>query len=139
MLKAPTTQPHKHTTTKMSHHRPTLERLCPLSSWLGQWCPQIMAPLLPIGSRKAHTIGFGGTAVSSPVWGANASPIKNREEGVALALGGRQSSKILNKQLIVGGRGMGEVRVEAHWGGSAWGETPQLFGVANQMTKNFII
>ncbi len=92
-----------------------------------------MALLLPIGSRKARAIQFGSTAVSSPVWGANASPIKNREEGGALALGGRQSSKILNNQWIVGGSGMGDVsvRAEARWGGSAWGDTVQWFGVTN--------
>ncbi len=47
-----------------------------------------MVPLLPIGSRKARAIRFGGAAAASHVWGANASPIKNREEGGALALGG---------------------------------------------------
>jgi hypothetical protein len=86
-----------------------------------------------------HAIGFGGTAVSSPVWGANTSPIKNGEEGGALALGGRQSSKILNNQLIVNRSGMGDIRAEARWGEGAWGDTVQLFGVANQMTKIIII
>jgi hypothetical protein len=98
-----------------------------------------MVPLLPIGSCKEHAIGFGGAAVGSPVWGANASPIKNRAKGTALALGGCQSSKILNNQLIVGGSSMGDVRAEAHWGGSMWGDTVQLIGVANQMTKKLII
>jgi hypothetical protein len=90
-----------------------------------------MVPLLPIGSRKARTIGFGSTAVSSPVWGANASPIKNREESKALVLGVCQSIKILNNQLIVGGRGSGDVRAEARWGGSTWGDTIQFFGLVN--------
>ncbi len=98
-----------------------------------------MVPLLPIGSRKACAIGFGGATVGSHVWGANASPIKNREEGGALALGGRQSIKKLNNQLIVAGSGMWDVRAEAHRGGSAWGDTIQLFGEANQITKNLIM
>jgi hypothetical protein len=68
-----------------------------------------------------RAIRFGGAAVGSPVWGTSASPIKNREEGGAL----------LNNQLIVGGSGMGDVRAEGRWGGSAWGDTIQLFGVVN--------
>jgi hypothetical protein len=68
-----------------------------------------MVPLLPIGSRKALAIGFGSATVGSHVWGTNASPIKNREEGGALALGCRQSIKILNNQLIVDGGGMWDI------------------------------
>jgi hypothetical protein len=94
-----------------------------------------MPPLLPLGTRKAHTVGFGGTAVGSPVWSTNASPIKISEEDGALALGGGQSIKILNNQPIVGGRGRGDVGADARWGGSAWGDTIQSFGVVNQMTK----
>jgi hypothetical protein len=105
----------------MSCRHPTLQRLYSLSPWLGQWYPQIMAPLLPIGSRKACAIGFGSTAVSSPVWGANVSPIINREEDRALALGGCQSINILNNQLLVGGSGRGDVRAEARQGGGVMG------------------
>jgi hypothetical protein len=32
---------------------------------------------------------------------------------------------------------MGDVRAEAHRAGSAWGDTVQSFGVANQTTKKF--
>ena len=78
-----------------------------------------MAPPLPIGPGKARAIGLGGAAVCSPVWGANASPIKNSEEGRALALGGRQLIKIPNTQLLVGGSGRGDGRVEARGGESA--------------------
>ncbi len=130
-----TTQPHKHTTTKMSRRRPTLQWLCLLSPWVEQRYPQVMVPLLPIGTRKVRTIGLGGAAVGSPIWGANASPIKNREEGGALALGGCQSIKILNNQWIVGRSSRGDVRAEVHWWGSTWGDTIQLSGAANQMTK----
>ncbi len=114
-----TIQLHKHTTTKMSHRRPALQWLCLLSPWVGQRYPQLMAPLLPIGTRKVCAIEFGVTAVGSTIWGANASPIKNREEGGALALGGHQSIKILNNQWIVGGSSRGDVRAEAH----QWGST----------------
>jgi hypothetical protein len=62
------------------------------------------------------------------------APSKNREEGRALALGGRQSIKIPNNQLIVGGSGRGDVRAVARGGVSTWGDTIPLFGVANETT-----
>ncbi len=90
----PTTHNTHNRTTKMDHCRPTLQRLCPLSPWVGQRHQQLMAPPLPMGPCKACTIGLGSAAVGSPVWGTKAaSPIKNREDGRVLALGGRQSSK----------------------------------------------
>ncbi len=55
---------------------PTLQRLCPLTPCVGQRCPQLMVPLLPIVSHKAHAFGFGGAMVGLPVCGANTSPIK---------------------------------------------------------------
>ncbi len=82
-----------------------------------------MALLLSIGSCKLRAIGFCGASAGSPVWGANASPIKNREEGGALALGSHQSSKILNNQQIVGRSGVGNVRAEVRRGGSACGDS----------------
>ncbi len=49
-----------------------------------------MAPLLPVSSRKAHAIGLGVAVVISFLFGMPAlAPLKNREDGVALALGGR--------------------------------------------------
>ncbi len=87
-----------------------------------------MAPSLPIGSCKVHTIGFGDAAVGSPVWGANTSSIKNREEGRALALGGHQSIKILNNQLIVGGSGRGDDIAEVHGGGARGGTLSNHLG-----------
>ena len=36
-----------------------------------------------------------------------------------------------NNQPIVGETGRGGVKVEAHWAGSAWGDTVPSFGVAN--------
>jgi hypothetical protein len=90
----PTTHNTHIRTTKMDHWRPTLQWLCPLSPWVGQRHQQLMAPPLPMGPYKARAIGLGGAAVGSPVWGTNtASPIKNKEEGGALALGGCRSSK----------------------------------------------
>jgi hypothetical protein len=63
-------QPHnttQHSTTiKMSYH-PTSQQLCPLSPWVGQWRPQILAPRLPMvplqvpGTRFAH--GMAGSLV----------------------------------------------------------------------------
>ncbi len=47
-----------------------------LPLWVRQRHQQLMAPPLPMGPCKACAIGLGGAAVGSPVWGANASPIK---------------------------------------------------------------
>ncbi len=64
------------------------------------------------------------------------APLKNREEGGALVLGGHQSIKILNNQLIVGRSGRGGVLERRCAGGyRARGDTVQLFGVANETTK----
>ena len=61
-----------------------------------------MALPLPISWLKVCAIGFVSAMVGSLVWGANASPIKKRVEGRALALGGHQSIKTHNNQLRVG-------------------------------------
>ena len=47
-----------------------------------------MAPPLPMGPCKARTIGLGGAAAGSLVWGANASPINQLRDDGASALGG---------------------------------------------------
>jgi hypothetical protein len=98
-----------------------------------------MAPLLPIGSCKAHAIKFGSATVGSHVWGTNASPIKNREEGGPLTLDGCHLVVRHNNQPIVGGSNRRDVREEACWAGSAWGDTVQSFGVPNWTTKNYKI
>jgi len=48
----------------------------PLPPWVGQRRHQIMAPPLPMVPCKARTIGLGGAAVGSPVWGAKMQPIE---------------------------------------------------------------
>jgi hypothetical protein len=73
----------------MSHATLPSTGFSSLPPWVGQRHHQIMAPPLPIGLRKAHVIGLGGTTVGSLVWGTNASLIKNREEDGAMALGDR--------------------------------------------------
>ncbi len=82
----PTTHNKQHTTTEMDHCHPTLQQLFPLSPWIGQQRQQLMAPQLPMGPCKARTIGLGDATVGSPVWGANASPIKilRGREGLGL-------------------------------------------------------
>ena len=59
------THTHTHTHThktqythnnKLSHHRPILQRLCPLSPWAGQRCSQYMVPWLPMGPYQARGV-----------------------------------------------------------------------------------
>ena len=73
-----------------------------------------MAPPLPMGPCKERAIGLGGDAVGLLVLGAKTQPIKNREGGGVLALGGCRS-KTPNNQPKVGGSIRGDDRGEARW------------------------
>jgi hypothetical protein len=97
-----------------------------------------MVPPLPISWIKVWAIGFGSTMVGSLVWGANASPIKNREEGRALALGGRRLMMANNYQPDSGRSGRGGVRAEARWAGSMWGDAITSYGASNGAAKKSI-
>jgi hypothetical protein len=77
-----------------------------------------MAPLLPIGPRKARTVRLGGAASGSPVWADKRIPIKNREMRQALALGGRPFVGRHNNQPRVSFCDILEVGKEARWVGS---------------------
>ncbi len=93
-----------------------------------------MAPLLPIGPRKAHAIRLGGATLGSPVQGdKKRDPSKNREMHQALALGGRPFIGQHNNQPrvgfcnkldwrggVVGGERVG-VRHPIDWGASNGG------------------
>ncbi len=65
-----------HTTTNMSGAALPTSGFGPLPPWVGQRHHQLMAPPLPMGPCKAHTIGLGGTAVGILVWGVATKPIK---------------------------------------------------------------
>ncbi len=86
----------KHTThnnTKMSSHRPTPQRLFPVSLMQCPPCPQIIEPLLLIGPQHAHGVGVDLAAAGSFVWVNKFSASKNRVMGGGLALrplGGRR-------------------------------------------------
>jgi hypothetical protein len=104
----PTTQPTTHNpqpTThniKMSRRHPTLQQLCPLSPWVGQWRPQILAPRLPMGPQQAPGGGFTIAVAGSLAWGTKTQPIKIRERDRVLALGGRRLDVKRNNQPKVG-------------------------------------
>ena len=66
-------------------------------------------------------------------------PIKNREMGRALALGGRRLILITNNQPIVSGSGWGDVWVEARGWESVWGDTVPSFGATIHTMKNIYI
>jgi hypothetical protein len=88
----------------------------PLSPWQHLPWTQLLVPPVPIYQGQAHCIRFAFSAISSLVWGAEKRPIKNREMGRALALGGRCSIMKNNNQLVVGVRGGMDVGEEARWG-----------------------
>ena len=67
-----------------------------------------------------------------PLFGVSKrNPLKNRERGGALALGGRQLIELKNNQPKLGDTGRWGVRAEGRWAGSAWGDTVPSFGVVN--------
>ncbi len=76
----------KHTTTNMSRHCPTLQRLCHLSPWQHPPWTHILAPLIPKGPYKARSVMCALVAVCSFVWGAKMQHIKNDREGCDLGL-----------------------------------------------------
>ncbi len=56
-----------HTTIKMSRP-PTLEQLCHISPWIGQWHPQILAPWLPVNPLQMPGAGLALVMAGSLVW-----------------------------------------------------------------------
>jgi hypothetical protein len=75
----------KHT-PKMIHWSPILQRLCPLSPWVEQWCAQPMAPRIPMVPREAPTVRFGCAMTGLPVWGAGKRRIEKQRDGPGLVL-----------------------------------------------------
>ncbi len=51
------------------------QRLCPLSPWVGQWCPQIFASRLPMGPLQVSVLGLC-TRRPVPLFGMNFNPHK---------------------------------------------------------------
>ena len=71
----------------MSRLRPILQKLCPLSPWVGEWWPQIIAPRYTMGPLQAGSIRIALAAVDSFVWANKFNASKNRVMGGGLALG----------------------------------------------------
>ncbi len=69
---------HNHNTTQHTTHilhnnqqnelPPYPQWLCPLSPWVGQQRPQILAPRLPMGTLQAPGAGFAHAMAGSLVW-----------------------------------------------------------------------
>ncbi len=89
-----------------------------------------------MGLCTARGAGIALAAVGFFLWGDKTQPIKNREMGGAVALGGRRLMMTNNNQLTVGRIYKGGVRAEARWAGSAWGDLVSSFGASNWATKN---
>ncbi len=119
----------------MSRCHPTLQRLCPLSPWIGQQRPQIIAPLLPMVPLQAPSAGFAHAMAGSLVWDNFLSHIKKNESGGALALGGRRFINIFINQMEVGVRIRRCIEDDARPGRNVPGGFIFLFGGANWSTK----
>jgi len=68
-----------------------------------------MVPPLPNTMRRPRAIGLAFAVVGSLVWGVAMQPIKNREGGEVLALGGRRFANRHNNQPNVGSDGGGDI------------------------------
>ncbi len=67
---------------------PYPQRLCPLSPWVEQRRPQILAPPLPNAIRRLQAIKLVLDVIGSLIWGGKMRGIKKYRGGGALALGG---------------------------------------------------
>jgi hypothetical protein len=128
---------HNHNTAQNTTHNnqqneppPYPQRLCPLSPWVGQRRPQILAPRLPMGPLQAPGAGFAHATAGSLAWMNFEATSKNREIGGASALGGRRSINTYHNRMQVGFRGGGYIAEEARPGRNVWGgRGPVVFAV----------
>jgi hypothetical protein len=123
----------QHTTTNISRCHPTLQQLCPLSPWIGQRHPQIIAPSLPMGPLQAPSAGFALAMAGSLVWGNKTRHIKIQRDsgGGALTLGGCWLAKKSNNQPIVGRINIRDDGEGARLGRSVWGGVVSSCRVVN--------
>ena len=97
-----------------------------------------MAPPLPNTMRRPRAVGLGFAVVGSLVWGVATQPIKNREGGKVVALGGRRVVNRHNNQPKFGSDGRGDIGEGARprrnlclgcfgcvWGGELSGKNKQ--------------
>jgi hypothetical protein len=103
----------------MSRCHPTLQWLCPLSPWIGQRCPQIIAPLLPMCPLQAPSAGSRLAMAGSLVWGNKTRHIKKQRERGAVGLWWPPFSQ--KKQPTNGGNDGREMERERGWGGAYGG------------------
>jgi hypothetical protein len=125
------TQP-QHTTTNMSHRRPTLQR-----HWPSLSMGRLLAP--PTNDTAASCRSHARRPWSSLaarwlvcLFGApKRDTSKNREMGRALDLGGHRLMMGYNNQPRIGGSDNGDVRAEARGQESTRGDTVPSFGASN--------
>jgi hypothetical protein len=68
---------------------PYPQRLRPLSPWVEQRRPQVLAPPLPNAIRRSRAVGLARDVVGSLIWGGKMIGIEKYRGGGASALGGR--------------------------------------------------
>ncbi len=78
---------------------PYPQRLCPLSPWVEQRRPQILALPLHNAIRRLQAVGLALDVVGSLIWGGKMRGIEKYRGGGALALGGRRLS-VMTQQPI---------------------------------------
>jgi hypothetical protein len=76
------TTPHILHNNQQNELPPYPQRLCPLSPWVEQQRPQVLAPPLPDAICRSQAIGLALNVVGSFIWGGKMRGIKNTEGAV---------------------------------------------------------
>jgi hypothetical protein len=95
-----------------------------------------MALPLPMVPCKVRAIGLGGTTGGSPVWGANASPIKILRGRWGLGLRWPLFDDATQQSTYTWRKRLGGLIAEAGGEGGVGGGTVHLFGAVNGTPKN---
>ncbi len=111
----------QHTTTNMSRYHPNLQWLCPISPWIRQRHPQIIAPSLPMSLLQAPSTGFALATAGFLVWGNDTKHIKKQTDRGGIGLRWLLFGNKNNNQHIVGGNDRRDDGEGARLGCSIWG------------------
>ncbi len=105
----------------MSSRHSTLQRLCPLSPWVGHWRPQILVPRLPMGPHSKHPVaGLRSPRLVLLLGAPKRDPSKIRERDGVLALGGHRLDVKRNNQPKFGVSGEGIIIEEMRSWRNVW-------------------
>jgi hypothetical protein len=110
---------------------PYPQRLHPLSPWVEQWRPQILALLLPNAIRRSQAIGLALDVVGSLISGGKMRGIKKYRGGCALALGDCHLAVTMQQPTECVSAVGGALEIRCGWVGTCREDVFPLFGATN--------